>query len=165
MSNARCEFRLSGYNADIICLQEVDKVVYDEQLAPVLLWLGYEGNFCKKDGLIAEGTACFYRSSRFKAVHSERIVISAALLENPFLADLCDIVARDEELMDDIRKRFTTLQLVVLQSICQSNQCVVVANTHLYFHPDAHLVRLVQAAIGLRLAQDLHTKETVGPVA
>lgn len=56
---------VSGYNADIICLQEVDCKIYDIDLTSVLRNIGYEGHFVKKTSA-GEGLSCFYSSSRFK---------------------------------------------------------------------------------------------------
>lgn len=57
---------LIGYNADLICLQEVDKKVYQYDLNPVLSNLNYESVFSLKGGLVAEGVACFYHTSKFR---------------------------------------------------------------------------------------------------
>jgi len=56
----------TGYNADIICLQEVDKKVFDRDLCPRLEELGLSGHARMKYGDVHEGSAIFYRNDRFK---------------------------------------------------------------------------------------------------
>lgn len=70
-----------GYNADIICLQECDKVVFDTYYQPHMeingqqsQWLfdngdwfpGFQCNFMQKSGITREGEAMFVRTSRFQ---------------------------------------------------------------------------------------------------
>lgn len=59
-------FTFSGYNADVICLQEVDKKVFKNCLQPFLGEQGLVGKFYGKGKDVAEGLACFYRKDRFK---------------------------------------------------------------------------------------------------
>jgi len=56
----------AGYNADIICLQEVDKKVFERDLLPRLEEDGLAGHLRLKSGEVSEGSAIFFRGSRFK---------------------------------------------------------------------------------------------------
>ena len=64
----RCKDHLvfAGYNGDILCLQEVDKKVYDGDLEPMLHTAGLEGVYTPKGGQVTEGLVCFYRSSKLR---------------------------------------------------------------------------------------------------
>ena len=55
-----------GYNADIICLQEVDKKVFEYDLKPILGKSGFVGLLRMKTGEVAEGSATFFRQSKFR---------------------------------------------------------------------------------------------------
>jgi 2',5'-phosphodiesterase len=57
-----------GYNADIICLQEVDRKIFKTCLYPLFGNNGLKGVFYKKGKEVAEGLACFYREGRFEYV-------------------------------------------------------------------------------------------------
>lgn len=57
---------ISGYSADIICLQEVDEKVFSKFLKPALELNGLAGVFQMKAGVIREGEALFYRTSKFR---------------------------------------------------------------------------------------------------
>jgi len=61
----RCSV-FAGYNADIICLQEVDKKVFERDLLPRLEEGGLSGHLRLKFGDVHEGSAVFFRCSRFK---------------------------------------------------------------------------------------------------
>lgn len=58
--------------ADIICLQEVDDKVFYDYLQPHLSYEGYSGHYTNKMGKVKEGSAMFWRNSRFsKAAHQD----------------------------------------------------------------------------------------------
>jgi len=57
---------IAGYNADIICLQEVDKKVFERDLSPRLREVGLTGLLRLKCGDVHEGSAIFYRNDRFQ---------------------------------------------------------------------------------------------------
>lgn len=47
------------------------------------------------------------------------------------------------------------LQVIVLQSLDQRREILVVGNTHLYFHPNADHIRLLQAGTFIAFLQDI----------
>jgi len=57
---------ITGYKADLILLQEVDRKIFNGDLEPILSSLGYSGLFSKKGGQVDEGIACFYRNDTFR---------------------------------------------------------------------------------------------------
>jgi 2',5'-phosphodiesterase len=44
-------------------------------------------------------------------------------------------------------KQLTSLQVTVLKLAWKKNEYIVLANTHLFYHPDAELVRILQVNI------------------
>jgi len=50
----------------VICLQEVDAKVFSRDLSTALDLLGYSGVFKEKAGEVTEGSAMFYKRSKFK---------------------------------------------------------------------------------------------------
>ena len=149
-----------GYNADIICLQEVDSKVFDRDLQPTFAGLGFQGVFNKKGGQVSEGLSCIFSTQRFRMVESFSYILSEQLQNNELLGDVWRAVQQNENLAKRIIARTTTLQLVVLETVDESKR-LIVANTHLYFHPDADHIRLLQATMALRLAEDLHKSHSV----
>jgi 2',5'-phosphodiesterase len=58
----------TGYNADIICLQEVDRKIFEQDLLPNFKDIGFSGLLSLKTGDVAEGTATFFRCNKFRSV-------------------------------------------------------------------------------------------------
>lgn len=138
---------LIGYNADVMCLQEVDKKVFDHDLNPALGSLGYQGIYASKAGQVAEGEVVFYRSSKFTHKCQGDIILSEKIQEDPVLMERLDT---KEEVKTVVLTKPTILQVVILESVEKPGTCLVVANTHLYFHPQAGFIRRIQAQVILR---------------
>lgn len=58
----------TGYNGDVVCLQEVDEKVFMRDLKPALRSEGLEGLFSSKGGSVNEGVALFYRQVKLRQV-------------------------------------------------------------------------------------------------
>ena len=149
-----------GYKADIICLQEVDGKVFDADLKPIFSSLGFEAEFSKKGGQVSEGMTCLFNTSKFRLIESFSHIVAEELPKNQLLNDLWEAVQKNEDLSKRILERTTSCQLLVLESVVNGKR-IVVANTHLYFHPNADHIRLLQSCIGLRLAQNLRNLQLV----
>ncbi|KAG9508911.1 2',5'-phosphodiesterase 12, partial [Fragariocoptes setiger] len=201
---------LLGYNADLICLQEVDKRAYKHDLEPTLAVADlpsaagddrpellddspkFFGLFHAKAGQVAEGLATFYRHSRFcmlgscyrwiaqlidpsvatggdtsvekqsnhhnngdniNPIDSGEPTTSKQLSDEFFqppmklLEDIRRVINSNEALAQRFKNRKTIVQISVLQNRQMPSKAVVVANTHLYFHPDSDHIRLLQGSI------------------
>ncbi|XP_075015135.1 2',5'-phosphodiesterase 12 isoform X3 [Calonectris borealis] len=127
---------LAGYSADLICLQEVDKSVFVDSLAPALDAFGLEGLFKIKEKQ-HEGLATFYRRDKFSLLSQHDIAFSEALLSDPLHKELCDKLAKYPLVQEKVLQRSSVLQVSVLQSTTDPSRKICVANTHLYWHPKA----------------------------
>ncbi|XP_072845711.2 2',5'-phosphodiesterase 12 [Pogona vitticeps] len=139
---------LAGYNADIICLQEVDKSVFTDSLGPALDAFGLEGLFKLKEKQ-HEGLATFYRRDKFRLLSQHDIALNQALLEDPLHEDLRGKLASHPQVQEKVLQRSSVLQVSVLQSASDPSRKICVANTHLYWHPKGPNIRLIQTAISL----------------
>lgn len=101
---------LMGYNADIICLQEVDKAVFNDSLSPALDASGMEGVFKIKEKQ-HEGLATYFRKSKLQLLSQHDIMLSEALRNNSLYSDLLDNLSQNPVLMDRVMQRSTTLQV------------------------------------------------------
>eukprot|EP00075_Anas_platyrhynchos_P034092 XP_027323345.1 2',5'-phosphodiesterase 12 [Anas platyrhynchos] len=150
---------LAGYSADLICLQEVDKSVFVDSLAPALDAFGLEGLFKIKEKQ-HEGLATFYRRDKFSLLSQHDIVFSEALLSDPLHKELCDKLTEYPAVREKVLQRSSVLQVSVLQSATDPSKKICVANTHLYWHPKGGNIRLIQIAVALshlkHVACDLH---------
>ncbi|KPI93870.1 2',5'-phosphodiesterase 12 [Papilio xuthus] len=138
---------LKGYNADIYCLQEVDKKIFNNSLEPFLNSIGLKGLFYKKGKTVSEGLACFYRQSRFELLEEENILLADAIKTLPCLESIWNAIKDNKPLIDRLLDRSTVASATILQSKDNLKEIVIVANTHLYFHPDADHIRLLQGGI------------------
>nr|XP_048297524.1 2',5'-phosphodiesterase 12-like [Myodes glareolus] len=137
---------LTGYNADLICLQEVDRAVFTDSLVPALEAFGLEGVFRIKQH---EGLATFYRKSKFNLLSQHDISFREALASDPLHKDLLEKLALNPLALGKVLQRASVLQISVLQSTKDSSKKICVANTHLYWHPKGGHIRLVQMAVAL----------------
>ncbi|KAM9374723.1 2',5'-phosphodiesterase 12 [Phaethornis superciliosus] len=139
---------LAGYNADLICLQEVDKSVFVDSLSPALDAFGLEGLFKIKEKQ-HEGLATFYRRDKFSLLSQHDVAFSEALLSDPLHRDLCEKLAEYPLVKEKVLQRSSVLQVSILQSTAVPSRKICVANTHLYWHPKGGNIRLIQIAVAL----------------
>ncbi|XP_065396885.1 2',5'-phosphodiesterase 12 isoform X4 [Macaca fascicularis] len=123
---------LTGYNADVICLQEVDRAVFSDSLVPALEAFGLEGVFRIKQH---EGLATFYRKSKFSLLSQHDISFYEALESDPLHKELLEKLVLYPSAQEKVLQRSSVLQVSVLQSTKDSSKRICVANTHLYWHP------------------------------
>lgn len=144
-----------GYNGDIICLQEVDEKVFHRDLLPALNDEGLDGFYDAKGGQVTEGLAVFFRESKLRVLGHSRLILSEELQHNILFADLWEKVQTNPKLTERIVQRSTVLQVNVFESVEDPSKLLVVGITHLYFHPDADHIRLLQAGISLQILQQV----------
>lgn len=137
---------LTGYNADLICLQEVDRAVFADSLVPALEAFGLEGVFRIKQH---EGLATFYRKSKFTLLSQHDISFQEALGSDPLHKELLEKLALNPLAQEKVLQRSSVLQISVLQSTKDPSKKICVANTHLYWHPKGGYIRLIQMAVAL----------------
>ncbi|XP_036594439.1 2',5'-phosphodiesterase 12 [Trichosurus vulpecula] len=150
---------LSGYSADVLCLQEVDRAVFHDSLAPALDAFGLHGLFRLKQHQ-HEGLATFFRRDKFRLLAQHDIAYQQALAGDPLHGQLLEQLARYPQARDRVLQRSSALQVSVLQSTKDSSKKICVANTHLYWHPRGGHIRLIQMAVALthlkHVTQDLY---------
>jgi mRNA deadenylase 3'-5' endonuclease subunit Ccr4 len=145
-------FEILQYQADIVCLQEVDHGVFYGLLKPVLEYHGYEGFFTSKLGT-QEGGAMFWSRNVFEPVlDSDRKshVIRDLFVKNHYLGDWSSmpevfwLLDCHSDLNEMLRERLGHVLQTATLTRRDDQRKVVVGNTHLYFHPMASHVRLLQ---------------------
>ncbi|XP_063282949.1 2',5'-phosphodiesterase 12 [Pelobates fuscus] len=139
---------LTGYRADLLCLQEVDRDGFTDSLRPAMDAFGLSGVYKGKDRQL-EGLATFYRRSRFTLLSQHDIQLGAALQGEPLHRDIMEKLERYPGARDRVLNRSSALQVSVLQSTSDPSRKICVANTHLYFHPKGGNIRLVQIGVAL----------------
>lgn len=146
---------LLGYNGDLICMQEVDEKVFNYDLEPVLSHIGFEGHFDAKAGQVTEGLAVFYRTGKLRLLERNRFVLSTELQTNVLFSDMWEKLQTNEKVKERVSERSTVLQVSVLESVEDPSRIIVLGNTHLYFHPNADHIRILQGGICMQLLQQI----------
>jgi mRNA deadenylase 3'-5' endonuclease subunit Ccr4 len=148
-----------AYHADLICLQEVDQLVYDTLLRPVLEYHEYQGCFSvKRASGTREGCALFWSLKRFRYADTQacqthqigQLLTSYSSLhaEEPSWNESVGAIARlletRPDLLEIVRDKLGhVLQIAHLTDV-QSENKLLIANTHLFFHPLGNHIRLLQ---------------------
>ena len=138
-------------NTDILCLQEVETPVFQEQLQPFLGERGYQGLHHPRPSPPnipgpEEGVALFYRSSLFTHISSKNIVFSE---EAPSLFPEEDFTQDPSQASDFARvlaRRGEGAILALLQHK-PTQRYLVACSTHLFWDPTYPDVKAAQAAI------------------
>ena len=164
-----------AYQADVVCLQEVDRGVFGGLLEPVMRYMGYEGYFSEKSSTgNQEGCAMFWSLACFESVPENQRKTHPLKNLMPSLENhepVEDTWPSDQTIRNLFEKRhdlYHTVRLTlghVVQMVpliprgLGQKRVVWVANTHIFFHPDASHIRTLQMyAICRQLSRELEER-------
>lgn len=86
-------------------------------------------------------------ASNCRFLGEQTILLSEALKTETYLQSIWNAIANNEPLKERLLDRSTVASATTLQSNDNPNEILLVGNTHLYFHPDADHIRLIQGGI------------------
>lgn len=115
----------------------------------------YELNFTQKGGEVAEGLACIYNKNKFSLIENDGTVIAEELQNNLIFKEFFEKISLNEKVKERLTQRKNVLQTLLLE-FKENGKFLLIANTHLYFHPDADHIRLIQGGLSI-----LYLKEKV----
>ena len=156
---------ISGYSADLICLQECGLKLFQNNLNPALETMGFEGLLRCKAGEVPEGEATFFRKSKFALLSQHDVVLNESFLGDSAQAVVLDHVSAIPILRETLQKRNAVVQVSILKVLGIDNQYLCVVNTHLYYKPTYPHIRLLQAAIILNHVQKVISQFTSGYIS
>ncbi|KAH0622712.1 hypothetical protein JD844_025252 [Phrynosoma platyrhinos] len=116
-------------DADVLCLQEVQKDQYGTQIKPSLEALGYHCEYKMRTGRKPDGCATCFKTSKFNLLSS-----------NPV-----EFFRHNIPLLD--RDNVGLVLLLEPQFYCKTNTAICVANTHLLYNPRRGDIKLTQLAM------------------
>ncbi|KAJ3300703.1 Glucose-repressible alcohol dehydrogenase transcriptional effector [Borealophlyctis nickersoniae] len=138
-----------NYNADVVCLQEVEAGQYEEYFHDQLQQHGeYEGVFWPKsrsrtmsesERRQVDGCATFWKSSKFSLIEKHCVEFQQIAMQRPELRKNADVFNR-VMIKDNIA-------VVTLLENKETHARVMVANAHLHWDPQYRDVKLVQTAM------------------
>ncbi|WOG93764.1 hypothetical protein DCAR_0313051 [Daucus carota subsp. sativus] len=129
--NKLIQDELTGWDPDIICLQEVDKY-YD--LSFSLEKAGYLGSYKRRTGDMVDGCAMFWKSDKFRLIDKENIEFKQFGL------------------------RDNVAQLSVFEMCRDESLRIVVGNIHVLFRPSRGEIKIGQIRLLSSKAHDLSKK-------
>eukprot|EP00041_Stephanoeca_diplocostata_P027602 m.762485 g.762485 ORF g.762485 m.762485 type:complete len:729 (-) comp23209_c0_seq16:458-2644(-) len=141
---------ISARDCDVVCLQEVETHEFERFLRPTMEVYGYTGVLAPKHSELIEGCAIFAKQRSVAVVDSRVVVFREALREDKY-AYLREAYA-DTPDFERIFLVGSVGQLVHLET--PEGDDILVANTHLFYHPFCPHVRNIQMAILLQEATD-----------
>lgn len=198
-------YEILVYNADVICLQEVDTSIYDTLLRPVLESKGYQGFYSNKASTQQEGCAMFWSTSCFEEITEfDMKTISIRdlfaehedhLLKGNFgstgdngedagnkqlnkwnsMDEILDLMGKHDELRRIAREK--TGQILQVANLTLKNprddatnanaaskpKRMILANTHLFYHPMADHIRAMQAYVVCKKIDEVRRQDGSDP--
>ncbi|XP_044750535.1 2',5'-phosphodiesterase 12-like [Coccinella septempunctata] len=142
-----------GYNADIVCLQEIDLFEYQEFFQQELENEGYLTKFYRKGFYLGDGLMCAVRKSRFKLKAYEQIVFCNAIRSKEIFQNLYDILKTDKKLFKRFSLQSTSLQVFEIK--CKDKRILLIGNTQMSHRPDNDDTRLIHAYMTIRYLNSL----------
>ncbi|KAJ3029784.1 UNVERIFIED_CONTAM: Glucose-repressible alcohol dehydrogenase transcriptional effector [Siphonaria sp. JEL0065] len=139
-----------NYNADIVCLQEMETIQFEEYFQEQFLQVSdYEGVFWPKSRARTmgeyerrgvDGCATFFRSTKFRLVEKHTIEFQQIAMQRPELR-------RTEDVFNRVMVKDNIGLITVLESKTTPHFQLIVVNTHLHWDPSDSDVKLVQTAM------------------
>ncbi|XP_068565166.1 protein angel homolog 2 isoform X2 [Cebidichthys violaceus] len=123
---------IQQYNADVLCLQEVQEDHYENQIKPALQDLGYQCEYKKRTGSKPDGCAVVFKTSRLSLLSSNPVEFfrpGDALLDRDNVGLVLLLRPSGPERRSD------------------PSAFICVANTHLLYNPRRGDIKLAQLAI------------------
>ena len=108
-----------------------------------------------------EGEAIFFNRSKFLLVSEDAVVLREFVQQSPSCIHLLSL---HPLILDCLLTRHNILQTAFLRSTERPDRYVLVANTHLYFHPMGDHIRLLQVEISVKYIENKLKvlKQTIG---
>jgi exonuclease III len=161
-----------AHQADVVCLQEVDEYVYETLFKSALRHAGYDGFFTSKENEGSrEGCATFWLTTRFDPVPESNKKSHLIRDMFPFesktddqewtaLNDIAGLLGKRRDLRYIVAAKLGHILHLVPLQVKGDTKTIWVANTHLFYHPDASHIRLMQMYLICReLSESLKTKD------
>ncbi len=139
---------INGYDADIVCLQEVERESFDEFFRRELALKDYKGVFwpksraktmAEKDAKLVDGCATFFKTSKFHLLDKQLIDFANTAINRPDMKG-------EHNTFNRVMPRDHIAVACFLENRVTGAR-LMVANTHLFWDPAYADVKLVQTAI------------------
>eukprot|EP00929_Paragymnodinium_shiwhaense_P000652 TRINITY_DN100899_c0_g1_i1.p1 TRINITY_DN100899_c0_g1~~TRINITY_DN100899_c0_g1_i1.p1 ORF type:complete len:623 (-),score=116.79 TRINITY_DN100899_c0_g1_i1:220-2088(-) len=149
---------LQRLDADIVCLQECQYSTYTKFLSPIF-GKDYHIKISLKASQVSEGCVVMARRSVFEVLEEREAHFRNFIqTEDAFRHLLREVKAKWPNFIEGVLPNLSTVFQVLALKHRESGQVVVAANTHLFFHPGARHIRLLQVNCLLHMVQEMRAK-------
>ncbi|KAJ3277101.1 Elongation of fatty acids protein 2 [Terramyces sp. JEL0728] len=144
-----------NYNADIVCLQEVETRQYEEFFKEQLAQHDYEGQFSPKsrartmgelDRVQVDGCATMYKSQKYFRVNTRFKLLEKKLIEFQQVAMSRPDLRRSDDVLNRVMIK-DNIALILLLESKETGAKILVANAHLHWDPAYSDVKVIQTAL------------------
>jgi mRNA deadenylase 3'-5' endonuclease subunit Ccr4 len=128
-------------------MQEVDESAYNKYLTPIFSQHGYVSHHTTKNGTTVEGCATFVSTATFTMLHTADISLRDVMESQSTdpESSLHKLFHHKPNVYDILTKKITTIaQISILRYKHNPHHLCLAVNTHLFYHPDAAYIRLLQ---------------------
>jgi endonuclease/exonuclease/phosphatase family metal-dependent hydrolase len=138
---------LLAYRADVICLQEMSKGLFDEFFLPQLARLGYIGEYTNKQSSQPFGCATFVNVTAFRIKQTVCIDLTECWKHGCANEQIRAKLDKFPIVQSHFERTTTTAQCMLLETVQDSSRQLCVVNGHLFSSPQASHFRTLQAAL------------------
>ena len=151
-------------DADIVCLQELDRQSYDEFFRSNLAEHGYKGYYAQKSraetlgdqAKFVDGCGTFWKDQTYVLLDSQHLVLGRKAVERPGAKASADMLNR-------VWQRDDIATVALLENRATGSRIIVV-NAHIFWNPAFKDVQLIQAAVLMEELSKITEKYSkVGP--
>lgn len=151
------------HDADIVCLQELDRHSYEEFFRSKLSYNGYKGYYAQKSraetlgdqARFVDGCGTFWKDKKYVCLDTQHLVLGRKAVERPGAKASADMLNRVWQ-RDDI-------STVTLLENRITGSRIIVVNGHFFWDPAFKDVKLIQAAVLMEELQRIADKYTKVP--
>ena len=138
---------LTELNAEVVCLQELDRASYDEFFRKELSNIGYKGYYAQKSraetigehAKFVDGCGTFWKDKNYVLLDTQQFVLGRKAVERPGGKASADMLNR-------VWQRDDIATVVFLENRYTGSR-LIVANSHVFWDPAFKDVKLIQVAV------------------
>lgn len=138
---------LTALDADILCLQELDRASYDDFFRSELSKIGYKGHYAQKSraetmgeqAKFVDGCGTFWKDKNYIVLDTQQLVLGRKAVERPGGKASTDMLNR-------VWQRDDIATIVFLENRYTGSR-LIVGNSHVFWDPAFKDVKLIQVAV------------------
>eukprot|EP00419_Tripos_fusus_P012655 CAMPEP_0172666488 /NCGR_PEP_ID=MMETSP1074-20121228/7826_1 /TAXON_ID=2916 /ORGANISM="Ceratium fusus, Strain PA161109" /LENGTH=624 /DNA_ID=CAMNT_0013482865 /DNA_START=17 /DNA_END=1891 /DNA_ORIENTATION=+ len=152
---------LRRINGDVICLQECSFSTYRKFLLP-LFGDQYHVRMTLKASKVSEGCVLLLSKASFEVLEDKDFIFRKLLRgDKVFRPILSEVAAKWPDFLSGVLPHMTTIFQLSAVRHTATGKVLVIANTHLFFHPQARHIRLLQTICLLQKIQEMREQHRV----